>query len=157
MSDTKLHRSRLRPALALGFAGLLPFFWGVGTEYVPALHDLTMRTVGPRFVAPFVLLNYGQIILAFMSGVIWGFAARAEGAAQGLGFALSVIPAIWAFFFVGGGASAAAISLIAGFVGVLLIDIFMWRNRLTPPWWLALRVPLTALVCLCLAVPALLT
>src|SRR6056297_2631011 len=140
-----------RSALLLGFAGLLPFFWGVGTMWLPPLQALTMDTVGPRFVAPFVLLSYGQIILAFMSGVIWGFAAQAEGEVQGLGFGLSVIPALWAFFFVGGGPVAAAIYLIAGFIGVLMIDWFFWRNGLTPHWWMALRVPLTALVCLCLA------
>ncbi|MEM9249615.1 MAG: DUF3429 domain-containing protein [Pseudomonadota bacterium] len=146
-----------RSALWLGLAGLLPFFWGVGTTYIPALHTLTMETVGPRYVAPFVLLNYGQIILAFMSGVIWGFAARATGAVQVIGFALSVVPALWAFFFVGGGPTSAAIYLIAGFVGLLLIDAFFWRHALAPTWWMALRIPLTALVCASLAVPAFLT
>ncbi len=146
-----------RSALWLGFAGLLPFFWGVGTHYVPAIHDLTMNTVGPRYVAPFVLLNYGQIILAFMSGVIWGFAARAAGGVQALGFALSVIPALWAFFFVGGGPTSAAIYLMTGFIGLLMIDAFFWRHGLTPPWWMALRIPLTACVCACLAIPAFLS
>ncbi|MEM1428631.1 MAG: DUF3429 domain-containing protein [Pseudomonadota bacterium] len=140
-----------RSALYLGFAGLLPFFWGVATAYIGPIRELTMAQVGPRYVAPFVLLNYGQLILAFMAGVIWGFAARAEGEVQALGFALSVIPALWAFFFVGGGPISAAIYLIVGFVGLLIIDGFFWRNGLTPPWWMALRIPLTALVCLCLA------
>jgi hypothetical protein len=144
-----------RSALALGFAGLLPFLWGVATLHLPSLEGLTMNTVGPRFVAPFVLLSYGTIILAFMSGVLWGFAARAGGAAQGIGFALSVIPALWAFFFVGGGAQAAATYLIAGFLGVLLIDLFFWSNGLAPRWWMALRIPLTAIVCLCLVPVAL--
>jgi hypothetical protein len=143
-----------RSALWLGLAGLLPFLWGVGTIWSDALRAITMDTVGPRFVAPFVLLSYGQIILAFMSGVIWGFAARAEGEAQALGFALSVIPALWAFFFVGGGPVSAAIFLIAGFLGVLLIDAVFWRNGLAPRWWMALRIPLTAVVCACLAVVA---
>jgi len=138
-------------AVALGFAGLLPFLWGVGTLYVPALVEITMATVGPRFVGPFVILVYGQIILSFMSGVIWGFAAQARGATQAAGFALSVIPALWAFFFVGGGAPVAATFLIAGFAGLLLIDAFFWRNALAPRWWMALRLPLTAVVCLCLA------
>ena len=142
-------------AVALGFAGLLPFLWGVGTLYVPALVEVTMATVGPRFVGPFVILVYGQIILSFMSGVIWGFAAQAEGTVRAAGFALSVIPALWAFFFVGGGPVSAAIYLIAGFAGLLLIDWFFWQNGLTPRWWMALRIPLTAGVCLCLAAVAL--
>ncbi|MEM0935639.1 MAG: DUF3429 domain-containing protein [Pseudomonadota bacterium] len=143
-----------RSALLLGFAGLLPFFWGIGTIYMPALQNLTADTIGPRFIGPYVLLNYGQLILAFMSGVIWGLSTRAEGATQGMGFALSVVPALWAFFFIGAGPRDAALHLMTGFVGVLLIDLFFWRNGLAPPWWMALRIPLTALVCLCLAVPA---
>jgi len=143
-----------RPALWLGLAGLLPFLWGVATMHVDGLYAFGQGTLGGRFVAPFVLLSYGQIILAFMSGVIWGFAARSEGPVQGLGFGLSVIPALWAFLFVGGGPVSAAIYLIAGFVGVLMIDWFFWRNGLAPAWWMALRVPLTAIVCLCLAAVA---
>ena len=143
-----------RSALALGLAGLLPFLWGLATLYIDPLYAFGQRTLGGRFVAPFVLLSYGQIILSFMSGVIWGFAARAEGEAQALGFGLSVIPALWAFFFVGGGPVSAALYLIAGFVGVLMIDWFFWSNGLAPRWWMALRIPLTAIVCLCLAAVA---
>lgn len=144
-----------RSAVWLGFAGLLPFLWGLGTIWLAPLHALTMESVGARFVGPYVLLAYGTIILAFMSGVLWGFAARAEGALQATGFTLSVIPALWAFFFVGGGTNAAAANLIAGFLGVLAIDALFWRNGLTPSWWMALRIPLTAVVCACLAVVAL--
>jgi hypothetical protein len=143
-----------RAPLALGLAGLLPFLWGVATMWAAPLQELTIATLGPRFAGPFVLLSYGTVILSFMSGVLWGFSARAEGEVAALGYALSTIPALWAFFFVGSGPVSAAIYLIAGFLGVLGIDLLFWRNGLTPPWWLALRVPLTAVVCLCLAVVA---
>lgn len=143
-----------RSALWLGLAGLLPFLWGVATIHVDPLYGFGQRNLGGRFVAPFVLLNYGQVILAFMSGVIWGFAARADGEVRALGFGLSVVPALWAFFFVGGGPVSAAIYLIAGFVGVLMIDGFFWKSGLAPAWWMALRIPLTAVVCLCLAAVA---
>ncbi|NBC97164.1 MAG: DUF3429 family protein [Deinococcus-Thermus bacterium] len=140
-----------RSALALGLAGLLPFLWGVATLHFDPAYRLTMDYAGPRFVGPFVLLSYGTIILAFMSGVLWGFAARASGAAQALGLGLSVLPALWAFFFVGSGPVSAAMNLIAGFLAVLLIDVLFWANGLAPRWWMALRIPLTAVVCACLA------
>ena len=143
-----------RSALLLGLAGLLPFLWGVLTLYSEAASQLTVNTVGPRFTGPFVILSYGTIILSFMSGVLWGFAARAEDEAAGLGFALSTLPALWAFFFVGGGPVSAAIYLIAGFLAVLGIDWLFWHNGLAPRWWMALRIPLTAVVCACLAVVA---
>ena len=139
-------------AALLTAAGALPFVWGVLTLFLPEAHGLTMDYVGPRFVGPFVLLSYGIIILSFMSGVLWGFATKAEGGTAALGYCLSVVPALWGFFMVGGGAVFAASSLIVGFLGVLLIDWFFWNNGLAPRWWMALRLPVTAVVCVCLLV-----
>jgi len=139
-----------RAPLFLGLAGLLPFTWGVATLWSEPLADFTVALVGPRFLGPYVLLSYGTVILSFMSGVLWGFATKAEGAVAASGYALSVLPALWAFFFVGGGPTAAAVYLIFGFVGVLGLDWMFWRQGLAPPWWMTLRIGLTAVVCLCL-------
>ncbi|TFL17454.1 DUF3429 domain-containing protein [Jannaschia formosa] len=137
-------------ALALGLAGLLPFAWGLVTIWVPAAAGLTAAYVGPRFVGPYVGLSYGTVILSFMSGVLWGFATKAEGRVAASGYALSVLPALWAFFMVGGGPVAAAMALIAGFVGLLALDWMFWNQGLAPDWWMKLRLILTAGVVLCL-------
>lgn len=144
-----------RSALLLGLAGLLPFAWGVVTMLYEPLTIWTIRTLGPRFVAPFVLLNYGSIILAFMSGVLWGFATRADAATAPLAYGLSVLPALWAFFFVGAGPEASAINLIAGYIGLLMLDWTYARQGLAPTWWMSLRIPLTLGVIACLATVAL--
>lgn len=141
-----------RAALFLGLAGLLPFVWGVVTIYSEGAARLTLDLVGPRFTGPFVMLQYGTIILAFMSGVLWGFATKAEGAVAASGYVLSVIPALWAFFFVGGGPTSAAVYLIAGFLGLLGLDWMFWRQSLAPTWWMHLRLLLTAVVVACLLV-----
>ena len=131
-------------ALALGLAGLLPFLWGVATILSPTLALWTVAWVGPRFVGPYVGLFYGAIILAFMSGVLWGFASKATGRVAATGYALSTLPALWAFFTTGGGSAAAAVALVAGFVGLLGLDWLFWRQGLAPPWWMRLRLILTA-------------
>ncbi|HMO06706.1 MAG TPA: DUF3429 domain-containing protein [Paracoccaceae bacterium] len=143
-----------RAALILGLAGLIPFVWGAATELSPDLADWAAARFGPRFVGPYVGLAYGTVILAFMSGVLWGFAARANGPAAAQGLALSVIPALWTFFMVGGGPVSASINLMAGFAGVLLLDWHFWRQGLAPRWWLGLRTLLTAVVLACLSVTA---
>ena len=135
-----------RSALILGLAGTLPFLWGALTLLVPELVDWGSRAIGPRFVGPYVSLAYGTVILAFMSGVLWGFATRAEGQVATSGYILSVVPALWAFLFVGGGPTSAAVYLIAGFVGLLGLDWMFWKQDLAPPWWMRLRVLLTAIV-----------
>ncbi len=137
--------------LALGLAGLIPFVWGGVTVLDAGLQDWGARALGPRFVGPYVGLAYGAVILSFMSGVLWGFAARGTGPMAGAGYALSVIPALWAFFMVGGGPVSAAVNLMAGFAGLLMLDWHFVRAGLAPPWWLRLRVGLTAAVLLSLA------
>ncbi|MEM8571261.1 MAG: DUF3429 domain-containing protein [Pseudomonadota bacterium] len=139
-------------ALILGLAGVLPFLWGAATCVFDALFDLGQTMIGARFVGSYVIIFYGTIILAFMSGVLWGFATRAEPGRAAWGYALSTMPALWAFFFVGGGAERALIFLILGFLGLLGLDYRFWRWGLAPAWWMQLRVMLTALVVLCMLV-----
>lgn len=140
-----------RAPLLLGLAGLLPFLWGALTVLLPDLGLHTAQTIGGRFTGPYVQLAYGQIILAFMSGVLWGFATRQSAA---LPYVLSVIPALWAFFMVGNGPEIAAMNLIFGFIGLLALDWHFARHQLTPPWWMTLRIGLTAVVTACLAITA---
>ncbi|MEV8465203.1 DUF3429 domain-containing protein [Fluviibacterium sp. DFM31] len=139
-----------RSALILGLAGVLPFAWGALTEIFPALFDWGQSALGSRFVGQYVLVFYGTIILSFMSGVLWGFATRAQGGTATLGYGLSTLPALWAFFFVGGGAERATWFLIAGYLGLLGLDHLYARWGLTPDWWTSLRNLLTALVLACL-------
>ena len=144
-----------RAALWLGLAGALPFLWGAATLVWDDAAALGSYLLGPRFVGPYVQLFYGSVILSFMSGVLWGFATRAEGAVAASGYALSVLPALWAFFFTGGGPISASINLAFGFAGLLGLDWLFWRYGLAPPWWMRLRVLLTVIVVACLLVTAL--
>ncbi len=143
-----------RSAFVLGLAGLIPFVWSVATQLSPALSDLCLQALGPRFVGPYVGLVYGTIILSFMSGVLWGFATRATGRMATIGYGLSVIPALWAFFFVGNGPVSAALMLAVGFAGLLGLDYLFWRQGLAPAWWMQLRLPLTTGVIACLCATA---
>jgi hypothetical protein len=139
-----------RAALLLGLAGLIPFLFGTATLYSDNLAGWAINVLGPRFAGPYVQVFYGTIILAFMSGVLWGFATKASGAVATSGYALSVIPALWAFFMVGGGANSAALNLAVGFIGLLGLDYMFWKQNLAPRWWMALRILLTSVVVICL-------
>ncbi len=142
-----------RSALALGLAGLLPFLWGAASVLSPALAQFGAQNFGPLFTGTYLSLTYGTVILSFMSGVLWGFATRAEAGEAGLSYALSVVPALWAFFMVNGDPGDAAVNLAAGFAGLLLLDWHFWKQGTAPDWWLRLRLGLTVVVLACLAVP----
>ena len=136
-----------RPALVLGLAGLIPFVWGAATVLDPALGAM----VPPAFAGRAVLIGYGTVILCFMSGVLWGFAAKgAEGAWRGYG--ASVAPALWEFFMVTGPEARALSALLTGFFALLALDAQFALWRLVPRWWMRLRFPLTAGVTACLGV-----
>ena len=138
--------------LLLGLAGLIPFVWGAATLLNDPLAAWGAQNLGPRFVGPYVQLFYGSVILSFMSGVLWGFATKAEGQQAATGYILSVIPALWAFFMTGGGPTTAGMNLIFGFLGLLALDFAFAQWGLTPPWWMQLRVLLTTIVVACLSI-----
>lgn len=129
--------------LILGLAGLIPFVVGTLTTlgWLPTLWG---------FGGPVMALSYGTVILCFMSGVLWGFATKAEGHQAAIGYSLSVVPALWAFFMAGDGLSSAVIYKVVGFVGLLMLDYQFSVWGLTPKWWMKLRILLTSIVVLCL-------
>lgn len=137
-----------RPALLLGLAGLLPFAWGAMTVLSDGLAALA---TAERLAGQAVLIGYGTVILCFMSGVLWGYAAAGPDSGRWRGYALSVLPALWAFFAVTSG-SAAVSALMVGFVAVLACDAQFAAWRLVPGWWMRLRLILTAGVLACLGV-----
>jgi Protein of unknown function (DUF3429) len=141
-----------RPALILGLAGLIPFLWSAATQAVPALSGWAGQWLPPMFLGSYIGLTYGTVILSFMSGVLWGFATRAETNAA-LAYSLSVIPALWVFLMVNDASAISTIYLCAGFVGLLLLDVAFTAWGLAPRWWLRLRVMLTVVAVACLALP----
>ncbi len=143
-----------RSALWLGLAGLIPFLWSAATHLSPGLTVTALTYMSPLYLGGYLGLTYGTVILAFMSGVLWGFATRAEGAAATQGYALSVLPALWVAFVVNGAAADAALLLAAGFVGLLGLDWHFWQSGLAPVWWLRLRLILTVPVVIVLGLLA---
>ncbi|WP_135505898.1 DUF3429 domain-containing protein [Roseovarius aestuariivivens] len=141
-----------RTPLILGLAGTLPFIWSALTVLSPDLAALTTQAIGPRFIGPYVGIFYGAVILSFMSGVLWGFATKMTGGNATTGYVLSVIPALWTFFTVGGGSDRATLFLIVGFAGILALDWMFWRDGAAPGWWMNLRLMITAIVVTCLTV-----
>ncbi len=142
-----------RSALILGLAGVIPFAWGATSALSPAVSDWGASWVSPLYLGTYVSLTYGIVILSFMSGVLWGFATKAGGHEASIGYGLSVIPALWAFFMVNGDAANAAINLMAGFAALVLLDWYFWKMGTAPDWWLRLRLILTTLVLICLGLP----
>ena len=139
-------------ALILGLSGLIPFFWGAVTSLDFVVENLKLTGLSEEYMGSRINLIYGTIILAFMSGVLWGFAANVGDKRRPVGLILSVLPALWAFFTFNGTLINPFISLIIGFLGVFVIDMRFYYWQLTPEWWLSLRSILTLCVIIFLSV-----
>ena len=139
-------------ALILGLSGLIPFFWGAISSLGFVLEKFKLTGISEKYTGSSVNLIYGTIILAFMSGVLWGFAANVGDKRRPVGFLLSVLPALWAFFTFNGILINPLVSLIIGFLGVFVIDVRFYYWHMTPEWWLYLRSILTLLVIICLSI-----
>jgi hypothetical protein len=147
-----------RAALVLGIVGALPFM-GCAIQ-VAFGWPLQPRMIGPALYA---LNIYGAIILAFMGGVQWGLAvARSDSGwlAYGLSeggareYGVSVLPAFVAFAGLWFAPPQGLWLLAAGFIALLIYDLWTVLLREAPPWYGRLRIGLTAVVVACLVLAA---
>jgi len=155
-------------AILLGAAGLLPFF-AAACLAVASNEPLASQSAT-------ALLFYGAVILAFLGGAHWGF-ALGGGAPAGMSMAgssmadsamptdashltgerlmIGVLPALlgWAALLLGilAPADAGLPVLIAGFLGLVILEQRWQRRRLLPPGYMALRWVLTLVVVTLLA------
>jgi hypothetical protein len=125
------------PAAWLGGAGLIPF---VGLALLAALGDETVSGLARDGVAA-----YGAVILSFMGGCRWGFAAAGLGEGPDwASLALSVMPALLAWPALFATDPVRVLLLAAGFAALLAADVMLTRRGGAPRWWPRLRWPLTA-------------
>ncbi len=130
----------------LGLAGLIPFVLGALGSH------LDVGLIGPHIFN--ATLAYAVLILSFMAGSQWGGAVNVRDQRNRWRYVLSVIPplVIWPAWLMGPVATLCV--LLAGFAGLLLVDIGLQRRKGWPGWYLKLRAVLTTGVIVSLVVMA---
>jgi hypothetical protein len=126
-------------AKALGVAGLIPFAAAsAGAIYMPEAIYLMSE----------VQASYGSIILSFLGGIHWGI-AMTKDPKPNLRYIISVLPSLLGFFAVDFIPHIPIRLLVegAGFTTLLGADYIAHKHKLTPPWYLKLRLFLTGVVC----------
>lgn len=128
----------------LGWAGVIPFLlaallvWSETPEYFETgLH---------------IIHIYGAIILSFLGGVHWGLELRTSHPSISFlsGYFFSILPSLIAFLALYLPPLMALVALACGFMGVLVWDRKLEKERTTPEWYLNLRYQLSGAVLLCL-------
>lgn len=125
------------PAVArlLGLAGLLP---AAGAAAVLAFRPVP--GLGP--LAAQAGAVYAALILSFLGGTWWGFAARAA-TAQASFYVLAVLPALAGWALLIGLAPARIVALGLLLLACLPVDRLLVARGLAPGWWMRLRLPLS--------------
>lgn len=144
-----------RPALIIGYLGLLPFLYAVALLFARpgSLPTFGIAPAGPEG-GLHVLEFFGAAILAFMGGCLWGFAAAPPREPSWPLLLASGIPVLAAYFAIQSHPARSCVFLAFGFVLLQAIDIVFQRLGVAPAYWLSLRLPLTAGVMTCLLIGA---
>ncbi len=137
---------------AFGGAGLLP--------PIAAAAGLFVAPAGsPQQFAWVVLVFYGALIFSFLGGTWWAFAARGEERRRAGWLLAAVTPSLVALVVLllvlaPGTRPAAAALLAAGILVSPIVDGMLASAELTPAWWMRLRVPLSLVLAICVALGA---
>ena len=130
-------------AKALGYAGLIPFVVLCIGAWLPL----------PLITHPVdYLVAYAAVILAFMGAIHWGAAMAGPDGLRTRYFIASVIPALVAWSTLLMPQAIALIVLLGGFVCLYLFDRATSHSQGFPGWYLPMRLRLTTVVGVCLAV-----
>ena len=147
---------RLHPlAILLSVGGLIPFvvfgLAAVSPVPEPRAHQALLGLIG-----------YGGVILSFVGAVHWGLAIAGyadpieAGRVMRLRLSLGVVPALigWAALLIALASPFATIALgllIAGFLGVIVVEARARRDRLIPGGYMGMRWTITVCVLAVLA------
>ena len=131
-----------RGAAVFALLGLVPFLAAASL----AQWQVNSATLQGLMLDNWLLLHYATVILCFMSGVLWGFATRAEGSEAAIAYGLSVLPALFAAFALLPLHGYRIEALMLGFAGLLLLDFWFWNEGLAPLWWMRFRALLSIVV-----------
>ncbi len=127
-----------RPALLLGFGGLIPF---VGLALLATLQPPS----APRALD--ALATYAAVILSFVGALHWGYAVRrdvGDGLAT-LQYGYSVLPSLIGWFALQLPMTATLRVQAATFVLCFIVDRALAAREALPDWFLRLRAALTAI------------
>ncbi|RLK51224.1 uncharacterized protein DUF3429 [Alkalispirillum mobile] len=135
----------------LGYAGLLPFAFGVLVLLFASAHSPTGQFFSLWTMA------YGAVILSFLGATHWGVAlARGQATGGAADYIASVVPALVGWLSLLLLPWAGMPLLLAGFLGWWGYERRVAARLQLPDWYQRLRFRLTGLVSLMLALAALL-
>ena len=133
-----------RSFLILGTLGLIPFVVIFAAYFISPPEEKVYEFLIYLFVA------YAAIIASFLGGIQWGMIISRVDLLFNIGFplAMSVIPTLlaWSALLVFQSLNFSLTLIIASFIFATMNDFYLYNLKVTPYWFLNMRVPLSAVV-----------
>lgn len=131
-----------RPSLLLGILGLIPFLTIVFFCFLaPSDQELYNLLI-------FIYIAYATVISSFLGGIQWGLITSSSDKMYFIfsPLLISTLPALlsWAaILFFASSMNLSLVLILISFIITSLFDYYLYQLKLTPYWFLSLRLPLT--------------
>ena len=133
-----------RQSLLLGLLGLIPFIFLIVSSFiVPPDNEIYELLI-------FIYISYAAVISSFLGGIQWGLITASVERVYSvfLPLSISTVPCLiaWSALLTLENLTTSLILIIVSFIVSSLHDYYLYQQKLTPYWFLSLRIPLSVVV-----------
>lgn len=133
-----------RQSFILGLIGLIPFILLIAATFIAPPDDEIYELL------IFIYISYAAVISSFLGGIQWGLiTASAERIySVFLPLFISTIPCLtaWSALLTLEDLTISLILIIISFIISSLFDYYLHQQKLTPHWFISLRISLSVMV-----------
>jgi len=133
-----------RQSFILGLIGLIPFILLIAATFITLPDDEIYELL------IFIYISYAAVISSFLGGIQWGLiTASAERIySVFLPLFISTIPCLtaWSALLTLEDLTISLILIIISFIISSLFDYYLHQQKLTPHWFISLRISLSVMV-----------
>tara|TARA_B100001175_G_C19383282_1_gene577655 strand:+ start:406 stop:846 length:441 start_codon:yes stop_codon:yes gene_type:complete len=131
-------------SLILGLLGLVPLILLISASFiVPPDNEIYELLI-------FIYISYAAVISSFLGGIQWGLITASIERAYSvfLPLFISTVPCLiaWSALLTLENLTISLILIITSFIVAILHDYYLHQQKLTPYWFLSLRIPLSLAV-----------
>ena len=133
-----------RQSLILGLLGLIPFILLIGAVFISPPDE------GIYELIIFIYVSYAAVISSFLGGIQWGLITASAEKIYSIFLPLFIttLPSLiaWGALLTLKNLSVSLALIIISFLVSSLYDYYLYQQKLSPYWFLSVRIPLSIVV-----------
>tara|TARA_X000000368_G_scaffold136435_1_gene107156 strand:+ start:15 stop:455 length:441 start_codon:yes stop_codon:yes gene_type:complete len=133
-----------RQSLILGILGLIPFILLISTSFISPPDKVIYELI------IFIYVSYAAVISSFLGGIQWGLITASAEKIYSifLPLLITTLPSLiaWMALLTLKNLKISLTLIIISFLVSGLYDYYLYQQKLTPYWFLSIRIPLSIVV-----------